>query len=54
MLPMQINKYLQHIIRKEEGCQGKSIQECLRVIEERKAREQRTYLELCMRRMRRP
>lgn len=49
---MQINKYLQHIIRKEEGGKTKSIDECLRVIEQRKASELRTYLELCRRRMR--
>lgn len=49
---MQINKYLQHIIRKEAASsQTKSVEECLLIIEQRKRQELTTYLQLCLRRL---
>ena len=50
-MPMQINKYLQHIIRKEAASQTKSVEECLMIIEQRKRQELATYLQLCLRRL---
>lgn len=48
---MQINKYLQHIIRKEAASQTKSVEECMMIIEQRKKQELATYLQLCLRRL---
>jgi hypothetical protein len=48
---MQINKYLQHIIRKEAASKTKSVEECLMIIEQRKRQELATYLQLCLRRL---
>ena len=47
---MQLNKYLQYIVRREG--QGESIDECLRKIEAHKREKLRCYLLLIQRRLR--
>lgn len=48
---MQVNKYLQYIVRKESKSESDSVEECLRLLGERKREQRTSYLTLVQRRM---